>query len=203
MLHLAADFLPQGHGVIKALSFAIFIGFTNCGRQKLPAPLPLPAAPAPHGNDGTLYLCVTVEMSLLRLLGHREPGGSPEGCRANSALRAVAALSCFSFTRHRLAWEEGGRDSHNPCSASCNPLSQLLLQVRFLLWNCGMLGLFPPVGMCGISQMPGSGRSQEPGKTHRGHNDTPPPTNVAWVPASITFPFPGDKRRMGRCCCRG
>lgn len=40
-----------------------------------------------------------------------------------------------------------------PLLTSCKPpLSQLLFQVCFLLWDCETLGLFPPMGMCGISQ---------------------------------------------------
>lgn len=175
--------------------FSIFIRLANRGRQRLPACLPLPAVPGLDRNCGVPVLCVTAELSPLIFQGHQEPGGA---LRASEKL--ISVDGGLSFTRSRLAWEDGRRQSSPQPHFLQIPSFSGAISVRFLLWNCETLGLFPLVGMCAVGQMPGSGQTWEPGETQQGHHDPPwPRPGPSLCDASI----PRDKQRTGRCGGRG
>lgn len=131
-----------------------------------------------------------VAMALLMFQGHQAPGGSREGLRVNSSLWTVAKLSCS--TRNRLQGHP--LLTFPPLVSYKSPLSQLLFQVRFLLWDCETLEC---VSQRGCVESARCSKAVKPGRTARVPGD---PTMA--VPASVMPPLPGDKQRMGRWGCR-
>ena len=89
---------------------------------------------------------MTAAMALLIFQGHQAHGGSREGLRVNSPLWVVAKSSCS--TRNRLQGHP--LRTFPPLVSYKSPLSQLLFQARFLLWDRGTLECVSQWG-CGTS----------------------------------------------------
>lgn len=113
------------------------------------------------------YFSVTVELSLLILQGHQELGGAPRA--AEQTYLYGWWHECPVLVLPGTGWLGNGVSGTPPTPAPLltNPFSAAV-SGQISAWNCETLGLFLPVEMCRISEVPSNGQTWEPGETHQG-----------------------------------